>query len=52
MRVKNWFCQKCFGHLMREDALQRQHLVWDGPKFWNTNYSLPPIGTTIKCLNL
>ena len=52
MRVKKWFCRKCFGHFMSEDALGRHHLFCNRPNFSNTIYTLPPPGTTIKFMNV
>ena len=52
MKENKCFCQKCFGHLISEDALERQHLFCNLPNFSNTIYTLPPPGSTIKFMNV
>ena len=52
MRVKKWFCRKCFWYFISEDALDHQHLFCNRPNLSNTIYTLLPPGTTMKFMNL
>ena len=44
MRVKIWFCRKCFVHFMREDALDRHHLFCNLPTSRTPSTSCLPRG--------